>query len=335
VADNSGLWSKPAPEENVSTPEQNTSVPDKQTQPTPPMKNIRWNMVDFFIGIGLTIVSQVIFAFVLIGAWLRDNGTNGLDPSNSNEVIDAIASYALQGHNLFISNMLLYASWLTAMWYASYRRGFKSFAKDFWLKFKWKRDILIGLGFALAFRVAEFGITNGLDFLGVDMSGTNNAEVITNLNGVWFIINAILIASIIGPFMEELFFRGLLLQALLKTFRLARPRYGDTSVDMTPLTDATGVVFPTAGQKIGSTIEKICAPFFKYRNALAALVSSVVFGFMHFQGTESFGQWFVVLWTGTLGFALSMVVYKYKSLGPAIFGHIFFNLSGVLLATFL
>jgi len=56
---------------------------------------------------------------------------------------------------------------------------------------------------------------------------------------------------------------------------------------------------------------------------------------MHFQGVGTFGQWYVVIVTGTLGLVFGIAAVKFKRIGPGIFAHMFYNGATLLLAVFL
>jgi membrane protease YdiL (CAAX protease family) len=58
----------------------------------------------------------------------------------------------------------------------------------------------------------------------------------------------------------------------------------------------------------------------KHRYILATIVTSILFGLVHFQGS-----WITCLMTGLLGLAFAIVTLKVNRLYPAIFGHIFHN----------
>lgn len=306
-----GLWS-----ETSKTPE-GVTAPATEMVATPKKRAIRWSIFDALIALGLTLATQVVLSIVIIAIYLAKHSTD-LASIDTNKITSDLTN----GPVIVVSSLLMYAVWLLSIWYASNKRGLKSYSKDFWLKFK-PRDLWIGALVALGVRVAEFAVTNGLSALGVNMDGANNATSITDLTGFWFFAGAIVIASFAGPFMEEFLFRGLLLQSLLRLFRSARITASRKSDEKVPY---IGTLYRVMNVVNGF--------LFKRRNILAALVTSAIFGSMHYQGFETFGQVFVVLWTGSLGFLLAMMVYKTKRLGPGIVAHILINLSGVLLAFF-
>lgn len=334
-----GIWGPPVADDS-NAPVKKTRRKVNNTKNLPATRRIRWGTSDFFIGMGLMILAQILMSAWVIADFLLKNGENGLDledigqASDAAALTDAVLKTATSGPFLFVSALTMYISWMYAVRRASNKRGLGSLAKDFWIKFNWKRDIIIGLIAAVVLRGAEFGVINGLTALGVDLSGADNSSIITSQSGFWFFINAIVVAIFLAPLFEEIFFRGLFLQSLLRLFRTARPRTGDTSVDLTPLSSVTGVPMGS-GVRLGKIVEMIVTPFYKARNYLAAIISAAVFGFMHFQGTDSFGQWFVVIETGVIGLIMALLVYRTKRVGTSIFAHIFFNGSGILLSVLL
>lgn len=307
-----GLWNKTSSESDVATapalPATDDGVPSKKKA------SIRWSIFDAMIALGLTIATQVILSIVLVASYLFEHSED-LESVDT----DAVVAELTGGPVIVGSSVLMYAAWFLAIWFASRKRGLRSYQKDFWLKFKVK-DIWIGALIALGVRVAEVAVTSALDALGANMDGASNATSITDLTGFWWFAAAILIASIAGPFMEEFLFRGLILQSFLRLFRSARPLARHKESESMPY---LGSVY--------RFVNVFNSFFFRWRNVLAALVTSAIFGSMHYQGVDTFGQVFVMLWTGLLGFVLTMVVYRTKRLGPAIVAHVLINFSGVML----
>lgn len=283
----------------------------------------RWGLIEVFNSVVILICLQIVFSLYLILKSIRESIGAGIDSNDINALTAAATKSATDGPNLFISSVLMYAAWLLMMWYSSSKRGHKSWAKDFWLKFNFKKDILIGAGLAAALTGIQMGLSALLTAAGVDLTGSDNAAVILNQEGVWFFIMTFGVACLVGPIMEEFFFRGFLLQGLVRHFRrgnVDRPR-----------------------SAFGATILNNFAPIFngylvfrkwcyKHKYILSAIISSVFFGIMHFQGVNNFGNWYVVAITGTLGFIFALCTLKFRRLGPAIFAHIFFNTFGVVLS---
>lgn len=298
-----------------------------QTAPTvgKPMKKIKMGFFDPLIVLALTLVSQVIISAVAVFVWFKNNSDSLAEMDNTSDAVAAATEALLDGPFILMSSVGMYLVWYLGMLFVSKKRGFGSFKKDYWLKFR-KKDLLIGLTFAVSMRLTEFGVINGLNAAGVDMSGADNSSVFTNLDGIWLFINAFIIASFVGPIMEELVFRGLMLQSFLRCFRLGRPsRSKHKDVD---ITNTQGMMY----LQVTVFFEKVTNWFFRHGNLLALLLTSTIFGFMHFQGFDNFGQVFVVVWTGLIGLVLGIITMRTKRLGGAIIGHILFNFSGVALS---
>lgn len=315
-----------------------TQPSEQQAQPNKTVGKrvrVKWSILDALLILGMTLATQIVLGLIFVTLWVAQHAAELTELENADELAKQATETLLNGPVILTSSIMMYVVWTWGIWRASYKRGLRSFAKDFWLKQKFPRDIFLGLSIAALLRLAEFGVLAGLGALGVNMDGADNSSTVTGLTGFWYIVNAIVIASFLGPFLEEVLFRGLILQSFLKLFRKARVLPTAVPVDLTQLETAIGVPTYKAERAADTFFNRVNGWIFKHKNILAALFTSVIFGFMHFQGFETFGQIFVVLWTGTIGFILAMVVYKTKRLGTAIYAHIFFNLSGVLLATFM
>jgi membrane protease YdiL (CAAX protease family) len=158
------------------------------------------------------------------------------------------------------------------------------------------------------------------DILGIDLAGSDNGAIFANLKGIWFIIVGIGIASLLGPISEELFFRGFVLQSIIKSADNQTAKIKEQKLD-----EFEAPFFI----KFNKIFQKIKVP-------LAVITSSIIFGLLHFQGSfETFGQIYVVIVTGTLGLVFGIAAVYFKRIGPGIFGHVFYNGATLLLAFFL
>lgn len=302
------------------TPVENENIDniwDSKANPNPaPKKKIKkkkytWGMAEVLISIIGLIVLQIAMALVLIVTVVAEQASKGATDA---EYFEAANKAIMNPVFIIISSVGMYLCWITMMWYSTRFRGRKSWFKDFWLKFK-KVDILIGLGMAVLGFIIVQGIATLFGALGVDMSKANNTEAFTSQTGIWKYVLFIGMVSLVGPVMEELFFRGFLMQALIKHFRrgnISSPRGGFSAW-----------VQENSARTFYLYIEfrRLC---YKYKYAISAVLSSAFFGLMHFQGT-SLGEWVVVIATGTLGLAFAIVTIKTRRLGPAIFGHVLYN----------
>jgi membrane protease YdiL (CAAX protease family) len=266
---------------------------------------------------GIILQTAVSIPF-LIPAALR-SATQGV--TDSAEVTNVLTTDPAV---LFWLQISMYAGWVGFILFVSFKMGLRSLAKDIWLKFRWVRDITLGLAIAVGLRLAEQLLFWFLQLIGADLTGSDNSSVFTSTTGFWSYLLLFGVVSFAGPISEELLFRGIMLQGLLRSFRRTSPQprtwFGEAIQNVNPNTFAL--------------FSKFKEFLNKHKYVLAVIISSTIFGFMHFQGVETFGQWLVVIETGLIGVVLAWVTLKTKRLGLAIFIHIFFNFSGVLLSLF-
>lgn len=270
---------------------------------------IRWGMLDVLWGFLFLIASQIFLSVALIVMVAVEMVSKNLAVEDPNALLDSVMTEVYSGPFLLISSLSMYLVWWLVTRWATMKKGMKSYAKDFWLKFNWKRDLPLGFGIALGLRLLEQAVLWFLgSVIGMNLDDMGNSEIIVNQPGIWYIINGIIVAGLLAPFFEEFFFRGLFLQASMRFF--GRSRKWNRS-------------------KMGKST-------WLYRNRvwISVIITSIAFGLMHFQGDPlSSGHWLVVTQTGLIGVLLAYLTVKTKSLGPAIAAHVFFNLSGVILAT--
>lgn len=225
--------------------------------------------------------------------------------------VDAAADIKLPAYLILLTSFGMYFAWIGHMYLTSYRKGSKSVAKDYLIKFK-KQDILWGILFA----AVGFGFVTLtsiiLEQTGLNLEGSDNGSFIMEHTGIWFILIGIVMASIVGPLAEEFFFRGYLMNSITHSITYYRDKSASES------SNGFGV--------------KIMSGLYRARWVIAVILSSVVFGFMHFQGTETFGQWLVVIITGCLGLMFALMTVFFKRIGPAVFAHMFYNGTTVLIA---
>lgn len=307
-------------EKQFVTPVENENIGniwDNEANPNPaPKKPIKkkkytWGMAEVLISIIGLLVVQIAMALILIATVITKNLSAG---ATTEEYLRVANEAMMNPVFIIISSAGMYLCWISMMWYSTRFRGRKSWLKDFWFKFK-KVDILIGLGMAILGFVIVQGIAAFFGAIGVNMENASNIEAFTSQSGIWKYVLFIGMVSLIGPFMEELFFRGFLMQALIKHFRrgnISSPR-GRFSAWVQENSASTFYFYVE--------FRRLC---YKYKYAISAVLSSAFFGLMHFQGT-SMGEWVVVIATGTLGLAFAIVTIKTKRLGPAILGHILYN----------
>ncbi|SMQ58415.1 hypothetical protein SAMN06295943_0168 [Agreia sp. VKM Ac-1783] len=135
-----------------------------------------------------------VAAFVLISlltGWLR--GAVYYDPH-----LVLLSSYAV-----------VWVPFLGAVLVASYIRGTRSLARDIGLRITWL-DVFFGVGAGLLARAAaglvEIALTGRMVGMGVSFGDA--------VYDGWWLFGTILAPVLLAPFIEELFFRGLLLRAV-------------------------------------------------------------------------------------------------------------------------
>jgi membrane protease YdiL (CAAX protease family) len=296
----SGLWNREQVDEHIV----HTVDEYRPIQPevgAVPKRRKGWGIGSFLMTILVFLISQVIIAVPLMNALFANAGST----TNEQDLANSLIEFASNPLFIIISAASMYVVWIGGMFITTYFRGKRSFKKDFKLQFK-KWDIFLGLGFAF-FLLLFVAFLSWLfsDVFGMDMTGADNGSYLLEQEGAWLLVLALGFATIAGPFFEELFFRGFALQSVIKT----------AENELNFATESGGEGFYV----------KWATFWYKARYVSAVAFSSVLFGFMHFQGTETFGQWFVVIVTGSLGVVLGIIALQFKRLGPAIFAHMLYN----------
>lgn len=215
-----------------------------------------------------------------------------------------------------ISASLMYSVWIGWMFYTSYVKGQKSIVKDFNLKFK-PKDILYGLGLAAIMYALVYGSQYVLhDIFGLNLDGANNGAALFQYSGAWLWV-FLFIGGVLGPFCEELWFRGHLLQGIIKSADNQKERF--TRLRLT---------------KKSAPVRWYLVQFLqKIKLGLALVVSSTIFGLFHYQGEgDNFGYIYIMIATGTLGLGLGAAYLIFRRLGPSIFAHIIYNSANIILA---
>jgi len=174
------------------------------------------------------------------------------------------------------------------------RRGQRSFARDFSLRFK-PVDLAIGLGIGVLAKILS-AIIGVIVFL-VSGSLPEGGNVELGDDKLWAALTGILIASLLAPFVEELFFRGFVLTAVRN-----------------------------------SVLRRRGAAASKRAVVIAVLVSSAAFAVMHLQPVfDPILLIVLALSTFTFGVLNALVTLLTRRIGAAIVAHIVFNGSSVAL----
>lgn len=296
-----GIWDKRSKRTDITENSKRFAEIQPEMGGTEPKKG--WGLGSFAIVFLAFIAVQIVVSIAILIPAILNSGPN-LDAEK------LVSSAGL----IIVSSLSMYATWVGGMAIVSRIRGKKSFKKDFWLQFK-KFDVFIGLGIAigLVLLVALSGWFFG-DVLKLDLTAANNGKIFTSFSGIELVIVAFGVASVLGPIMEELFFRGFLFQAVRNSINIHLKRISEESESGTALTLAKWIQ--------------------KKQYWFAIIISSVVFGFMHIQttGVGTFGWWYLLAATGTLGLVFGIVAAKTKRIGIGIFAHVFYNSITLLMA---
>ena len=288
-----------------------------------PKRKYRWGMLEVIGSVVILFAVQLAISIVFIAFLVAEavaKSTGGLDEQKIYD--DLLASVSSSGPLIFGTSVAMYSVWGLTMWYCTRFRGKKSWKRDFWLSFHrhdwWKGGLL-----AFGLLAVEYAIMFTLSALNVDTSGSNNSQVFLDMEGFWFYVLCIFMVPILGPIFEELFFRGFLLQGLIRWFR-----HGNNQGPKTAFGDwwLNNFAFVYNG------FLDFRHWVYRHTYTLAILISSALFGLMHFQGSNTVGSWLVVFLTGGIGLAFAIVTLRTRRLGIAIWGHMFFNGTTMALA---
>lgn len=171
----------------------------------------RWGLGQVWAGLGVGLGASTLTTLVAIVVIVLQGGmdTTLLEP----EGITRLASHP----GVTLSALLgLWVGFGGSVYYSSYRKGQRSLRKDFLVKFT-KKDLLLGLGVGLGLRALEAGLLYLLEVLGLDVLQAENSALLSDQvsNTLAFLLVGVA-AGVGAPYFEEIFFRGLFLQSLLK-----------------------------------------------------------------------------------------------------------------------
>jgi membrane protease YdiL (CAAX protease family) len=166
-----------------------------------PWRHSRWGLGDAWWGALVYVVASLIVGIVVLIVAAASNGdiTEDLE----------LGPYGVSASVL--ANVVAFAG---VPWLASRRKGLRSLAQDFGLRFEW-RDLGVGIGIGIGSLFVAGIVGSALDqALGVD-EATSNMPVET-LTSVPAFVVMFLAVAVVTPVIEELFFRGLIYRSLLK-----------------------------------------------------------------------------------------------------------------------
>ena len=227
-------------------------------QPTQPSE--RW-LTDAAAGVVLTVGAVVLVGFAAGRLWIPDTNVGTL-----------------------LSYLAVWVPLLGAVLFACFSHGTRSLVRDFGLRVR-PIDLLWGLSIGLLARV----VASLIELAVYGHVGSGAAVLGETVHDGWFLFAAVLAPVLLGPFVEELFFRGLLLRAVTAT------------------TTARGLSPRSAmGMAIGA--------------------SALVFALVHLTGVHSANGMLVIgLSTLVFGLGAATVAALTGRLGGALIAHITFN----------
>lgn len=167
-------------------------------------RHVIWGLIAAF---GLSAVYNIV---VLLQFTAQNPGLS------TNAVAElATAWMTTSGPGVVISLLILWSGFLlgVGMAGAASRVGFRRFVGWSWV---WPRDLWLGLGVAAALQVGSIGVGQILEATGVATENLGNASSFSSLPVEWLPVMALAIA-VGAPIVEELFFRGLVLNVAAKS----------------------------------------------------------------------------------------------------------------------
>lgn len=200
----------------------------------------------------------------------------------------------------FISAIVAYGGLVVVIVAASRRIGLRSLAQDFGLRFR-PVDLAIGLAIGVVGRIFTLVLT----VVAISVTGFDppRGNFVLSPEPLWILLNGVVIAVIIAPIVEELFFRGLFLRSVRNT--VLRWRNREQPADAA--TQKRAVIVSIA-------------------------VSSIAFMALHMYQADNVTLAIILggstLFVGVINGFVALLTHR---LGGPIIGHMVFNGSAVLL----
>lgn len=308
----------------------------------------RWGLGDVWWGLS---VALILSSLLMVG-WATAStlptvlaAPDTIDPQALASDVEAQAATLTGSAGFALASLVaLWVGLAGAPLRASYSKGLRSFARDFGWTFR-RRDAAFGCVAAAVLRGCETLIVAGVVALGVDPSEVGNANYIKTASG-WVLVALLMGAGIVGPVVEELFFRGLTLGAFLRRFsRLPsrRARLAGAFPVAAVLVALCGVQLAfglSAAGIVGVALLAVSVACMvllrgpKRAVAGSVIMSSIIFGVAHAQiGASGFGGGSVVVIcvTGMFGAVLAVMRLRTGRSGLNVFTHCWFNVSGLAL----
>jgi membrane protease YdiL (CAAX protease family) len=233
-----------------------------------PARGSTWGLSESFFGLlGLVVLTA------LLTNWLR--------------------FLIFDGHlMLVVSYAVAWVPLLAACAYACFARGTRSLVRDFGLGITLV-DVLLGLGAGLVARA----IASVVELIAYGSTGSVGISFGETVYDGWWVFAAILAPVLFAPFVEELFFRGLLLRSSF-------------------------IATSKSGSKRSATV-------------VALLVSSVLFAAVHIMNTgDARAAATIGVSTLALGLGAGLIALSTRRIGGAMVAHATFN-GSLLLAAYL
>lgn len=185
---------------------------------TPTERSSTWGIRQVVGGLLIGFLASTVFSIIALVAVIvtrLDLTTGAADLTN--QVLQQATALATDPVIVVAGLLGLWVGLLGAPLWATYRKGAHSLAIDFWFRFNWVHDIPLGIGLALVLRVVETGIATLAEALGVPVSEMSNGQFMSDQTLAATLVLGLFVA-VGAPIVEELFFRGLALQAFSRRF---------------------------------------------------------------------------------------------------------------------
>ena len=154
---------------------------------------------------------------------------------------------------------------------------------------------MLGIAAGIVMFLTLQGVAILLNSNGVSLESSDTSTTLSdNSSFIMHVVIYFVCVPFIIPFVEELFFRGMVMSVFVNA--ISNPKTG---------------------------------------RILAVVVSSVIFGLVHFQGFSTFTDLFMIVWTGIIGVVGALSVLKFNSIWPAFALHMAYNGITVLLTSLL
>ena len=159
--------------------------------------------------------------------------------------------------------------------------------------FKW-RNMLIGAGTGIGLYALNIAASLVMALSGVKVFSSETSTALTALGGFERFAILMIVVPFVVPFIEEVFFRGMVLNLVARSFDEAKRR--------------RGAVWGIA-------------------------VSSLLFIFAHLQGFETASDWFVIGSIAMTGTVSGILAWRTQSVFTSYAAHLAYNLTTVIMAS--